>query len=643
MMGEFHWLRPWWLLALPVGVLLVWQLFRAARSAGSWRKVIEPALQQHVLVGGGPAAARCWPLTLALLAWVLASLALAGPAWERVGVPAVRSQDALVVALDLSRSMDAGDIAPSRLARAKLKLLALLERRTSGQTALVVFSAHAFTVTPLTDDTRTIAALVESLETDIMPSRGSYPEAGLTRAAELLAQAGAGRGEILLMSDAKVSPRALQAARDIASHGARIDVLAFGTEEGAPISRPDGGFLTDDKGAVVVAQLDAAGLRAVARAGGGRFALATPDQHDLDTLFPHEAAAGGGIAPAHGEQGAYQTDVWRDEGRWLVLLLMPLVAFAFRRGWIACLLLASVVPGTRANAFEWSDLWQRHDQQGYAALMRGDAAQASKLFDDPAWRAAAEYRAGKYAASAQTLDGRDSADAHYNRGNALAKAGDLDAAIAAYQRALELDPGHEDARYNLDLLQRAAQRRKQQQASAGSDSSDSSGAQQRQKEQQEQQAQQAQAQRQQAQHDADDEAHGAQAGARDRSGSQADSDQHPRQRPDSGSRAERQGASERGESATRPESAAHSAANPQDSGARSQDAERDAATASETSPSDRKDLEQWASQQAAEQWLRRIPQDPGGLLRRKFLYQYQRMGVDQDGNHVWPGDEAEPW
>jgi Ca-activated chloride channel homolog len=625
MIGNFHWLRPWWLLALPVGALLVWQLFRAAGGAGNWRNVVEPALQQHVLIGGGSApAARRWPFALALLAWTLATLALAGPAWERISVPAMRSQEALVVALDLSRSMDAGDMAPSRLERAKLKLLALLERRASGQTALVVFSAHAFTVTPLTNDTRTIAALVGSLKTDIMPSRGSYPEAGLTRAAQLLTQGGAARGEILLMSDAKVSPRALETARDIAGRGIRIDVLAFGTEEGAPISQPDGGFLTDDKGAVVVAQLDAAGLRALARAGGGRFALATPDQHDLEALFPREGAPHGALAPARGEEAAYQSDVWRDEGRWLVLALMPLVAFAFRRGWVACLVLTLLVPGTRANAFEWSDLWQRHDQQAYEALMHGDAARASTLFDDPAWRAAAEYRDGQYAASAATLDGRDSADAHYNRGNALAKAGDLDAAMAAYRRALEIDPGHEDARYNLDLLQRAAQQR----ASAGSNASEPGGAQQRQQQQQRQEPSSG------GNSDAGDK--GEHADASNPSERGGDPGERSDPRSASASRTAQQPEREQSDSAAQTERATQSGETPQD-------AERGAGEASETESSDRKDLEQWASQQAAEQWLRRIPQDPGGLLRRKFLYQYQRMGVDQDGNYVWPGDEAQPW
>ena len=201
-MAEFHFVRPFWLLLLPVGIWLVWRLARGTATAGRWQTWVDEALQPLVLTAADSALrGNRWLLCGAATACALAILALAGPTWERMPVPALRSSEALVMVLDLSRSMDAGDVEPSRLERAKLKLLSLLQRRDSGQTGLVVFSAHAFTVTPLTTDTRTIAALVSSLSSDIMPSRGSYPEAGINRAAQLLRQAAASRGEILLVSD----------------------------------------------------------------------------------------------------------------------------------------------------------------------------------------------------------------------------------------------------------------------------------------------------------------------------------------------------------------------------------------------------------------------------------------------------------
>src|SRR5690606_10759839 len=212
-MAEFHFLRPWWLAAIPIGLALLWWLLGVRATGGGWRQVVDRSLQPYVLAETTVLGGRRCQAVAATAALVIAALALAGPTWERLPVPAFRSDDALVVALDLSRSMDAADVQPSRLARAKLKLLSLLERRGGGQTALVVFSAHAFTVTPLTTDTRTISSLVGALSSDIMPSRGSRVAVGIDKAAALLRQGGAPRGEILLITDASVGVGDLDAAR----------------------------------------------------------------------------------------------------------------------------------------------------------------------------------------------------------------------------------------------------------------------------------------------------------------------------------------------------------------------------------------------------------------------------------------------
>ena len=189
MLADLHFLRPHWLWVLPL-VILARGATRASQAGwGGWQNVVSQALAPYVLsvTPNRQAEYRWWLLGLG---GVLAVLALAGPAWQRIEQPVFRSDQALVIALDLSRSMDAQDISPSRLLRARLKILDILERRKSGQTALVVYSANAFTVTPLTTDTDTIAALVSSLSTDIMPSQGSYPIAAINKGRELLENAG---------------------------------------------------------------------------------------------------------------------------------------------------------------------------------------------------------------------------------------------------------------------------------------------------------------------------------------------------------------------------------------------------------------------------------------------------------------------
>ena len=226
---------------------------------------------------------------------------------------------------------------------------------------MLVYTANAFTVTPLTDDTDTIAALVNSLSTDIMPSRGSYPEVGIRKGLSLLEQANVGYGEVLLITDGGSSPAAEKAARDLKSAGFTLSILGVGTREGAPIPRLAGGFVTDNRGAIAVARLEERGLRDLATAGGGRFAILSSDDSDLDHLLSGEIAA----AAAAGDD-SLATDQWREEGPWLVLLLLPLAALAFRKGWVLVLVVFIAPLPRPAEAAFWEDLWLNKDQQAAA-------------------------------------------------------------------------------------------------------------------------------------------------------------------------------------------------------------------------------------------------------------------------------------
>jgi len=589
-MDEFHFIRPWWLLGLLAGAWLIWQITHGGTARGRWRSWVDEALQPFVLEAfESNLRERRWLLAGAFTAWTLAMLALAGPTWSRLPIPTFRSEEALVVVMDLSRSMDAADLEPSRLSRAKLKLLNLLERRSSGQTALVVFSAHAFTVTPLTTDTRAISSLATSLSTDIMPSRGSYPEAGLTKAGQLLRQTGLLDGQILLVTDAEVSPASLRVARELNQEGYSVSVLGVGTVEGGPISQPGGGFLTDRVGQVVVSRLDEKNLRNLALIGGGSFARLSADEQDLDLLFSNNRVSQGRVLSGDNTEEQFETEIWQDQGLWLVLALLPFIALTFRRGWLALLWVWVALPLPQAQALGWVDLWQRPDQRGYQALQSKEPERAAALFKDPEWLAAALYRAGDYQTSVDVLKDINTVNGHYNRGNGLAKSGDIEGAIEAYNRALELDPAHEDAMFNRDLLQQSQPPEEQPAADDEQQQGGASG----------------QSQQSQSTSDQSDQSEQAQNG-------EDQSEQMDSQNEESEQAGDQSEVAEQGDAQGQPV----------------------------LSPDD---LEEWASEQAAEQWLRRIPQDPGGLLRRKFLYQYQRLGIDQDGNYVWPGDEAQPW
>ena len=601
MPADFHFLRPEWLWGIPAVIACAVLLARRHLGPGNWQKVVDAALAPHVLStsAGRRADLRWWLLGIG---GVIVFLALAGPAWERVEQPVFRSDQALVVALDLSRSMDAQDLAPSRLTRARLKILDILERRGSGQTALVVYSANAFTVTPLTTDTDTIAALVNSLSTDIMPSRGSYPIAAIRKGRQLLEQAGIGIGEILLITDGGSSPAAERAARDLRDSGFTLSVLGVGTAEGAPIPRMGGGFVTDQAGNIAVPRLEESGLQSLAAAGGGRFALLSTDDRDLDYLL--SGATDGRRA---GDENL-ATDHWREEGPWLVLLLLPLAALAFRRGYVLGILLFVVMPfGNEAQALTWKDLWQTPDQQAQALLEEGAAAEAIDLFEDPEWRAVAQYRAEDYAASAAAFAEREDTRSLYNLGNAMARQGEFESAIDAYEQVLEIDPGHEDAAFNRDLLQQLQEQQEQQQNEGDQqESSDQQSDGEQSEGDSESQEQSADSESQ-----SDSESQEGDASQRDQEGSEEDLE---------ALQEELQRAAE--EAAQQEQQLAQQQLTPEQLEAL------------------RREQEQ---QQAMEQWLRRIPNDPGGLLRRKFRYQYQKTGKDQDGNNTWPDDEVQPW
>ncbi len=604
MLADFHWLRPVWLWALPLVGLLTYALARRRLSPGSWQLVVDEALAPYILSRSQIKGLtyRWW---LILFGGIIATIALAGPSWNRVEQPVFRSDQSVVIALDLSRSMDAQDLTPSRLTRARLKILDILERRSAGQTALVVYSSNAFTVTPLTTDGDTVAALVNSLSTDIMPSRGSYPLAAINKGRQLLEQAGVSYGEVLLITDGGASPAAQRAAEELQSAGYTLSVLGVGTTEGAPIPRAGGGFVTDRSGNLAVPKLESAGLRRLAAAGGGRFAVLTADNSDINAILSGEVGSGSE------SDNSLATDQWQEEGPFLLLLLVPMAAMAFRRGLVLMLLVFILPAPQEAFAFGWDDLWKTKNQQAQELLREGDAENAAALFENPQWRAVANYRNGEYAGSAAGFAGEEDAESLYNLGNALAKLGEFESAIDAYEEVLEMVPDAEDAMYNRDLLKDMLE---QNQDSEGGEQGN--------------------------QDNASEAGGGAQ---------QSEGESQSDQSGEEGSSGDPGAEGQEGEQSVRDEDNV----NQEDLQALQEELERAAQEAQQSGePQEQEGMSQAEAeamrraqeqQQAMEQWLRRIPNDPGGLLRRKFRYQYQRQGRDQDGNNLWPDDEVQPW
>ncbi|MGD8934873.1 MAG: VWA domain-containing protein [Thiogranum sp.] len=652
---SFHFLQPLWFLALMPLALWLWLAQRQGDTDSSWRRVCDRHLLPYVVNNPVRHAGN---LSLWLLAagWLLAVTALADPVWQKRPQPVYRNQQALVVVLDLSRSMSSGDLKPSRLDRARYKVADILKQRSEGQTALVVFAGDAFAVSPLTSDTNTIRSLLDPLQPGLMPVQGSRVDLGLDKAAELLKQAGVSHGDILLIADGFEDARALDEARRVYKAGYRVSVLGAGTSEGAPVPDGQGGYVRDAAGSVVMAALKPARLRQLAAAGGGNYSTMTATADDLKTLLPRPTAT-----PAtQMAQTDLKTDIWRSEGPWLVLVLLPLAALAFRRGWLLSLplLVVTVLSSTPqpAMAASWDDLWQRRDQQADAALRAGDLQRAQALARQPQRLGTAAYRAGDYDKALQAFARSQGPQGDYNRANALAQLGRYQDAIAAYDKALKADPGLDDAVYNKAQVEKLLQQQKQnQQQSKNSSGQGKKDTKQQHagnsSQQQDGGGKQASGNKSRSSATAGNSGKSAQTGKQPgqpgsdepASGNQAQNagDQHspaaetPEPAVSAGKKSAATGASQArrdntSRSSEQPRQQARAKGTPDTAGFAPQPPVQSADKGAAPGNADPLTREQ---QQADERWLRRIPDDPGGLLRRKFLYQYsQRERAQQNDN-----------
>ncbi|MEN3792339.1 VWA domain-containing protein [Fulvimarina sp. MAC3] len=386
--------------------------------------------------------------------------ALAGPTWQKAEVPSFTGGEPVVAVLSLAQSMNSDDLSPSRLRRAVHKLRDILDRTQGDERALVIYSDIPFVAAPLTSDQKVIAQMLPELSTKLMPVLGDRPDLAISEAVSVLKRANAGRGEIVLIADNAGDTAATEKAASAARQaGYTVSVLGVGTKKGATLQTASGKAITGRSGDTMTTSLDAEGLSAVATAGGGAYSGVTANSADLDRILPKSDRI-----ESAGKAQDFQADSWVDMGYWLLILPVLLLPLAFRRGLIfsigliACMGFAPGLAVKPAHAGTWQDLWSTSDQQGQSAFASGDYGAASGHFETPSWRGSAAYRAGDYAAAAQDF----SADA-YNRGNALAKSGQLEEALGAYDQALAANPDDADAKYNRDLVQKLLDEQKKQQ------------------------------------------------------------------------------------------------------------------------------------------------------------------------------------
>ncbi|MEO0437772.1 MAG: VWA domain-containing protein [Pseudomonadota bacterium] len=608
---QFHFLRPALLLVLLPAVPLAVLLWRSRGRTDAWSRVISSELLPHLLNESG-AKRKSYGIPLLLAAWCLAAIAAAGPSWKQLPTPVLQKQDALVLLVDQSYSMLAADLQPSRTDRARRKLLDLLQERREGLTALIAYAGDAHVVAPLTDDNPTIANLLPALRPEMMPLPGSDPVDAVERAIALLDSAGIRNGRLLLVTDG-ISEQDISEIEDrLQNRPLRLLIMGVGTEVGAPIGLPNGGFLKDASGEIVVPALDQQTLQALARATGGRYQQIAVGDRDLDALLAEDLLLNDEDTISLGRQA----DQWEDMAHWFVLPLLFLALLSFRRGLVLLLPLILCLEATDASALEWTDLWLTKDQQGQRELSAGDPESAAKQFKNPSWKGTAAFEAEDYKSASEAFAADPTADGLYNLGNSLAAEGKFDAAIDAYKESLALQPDRADAQANIETLEQLKQQQDQQQ-------------------EQQNQQQNSNQDPSQSQQDGNEgeSSENPESGENSEDSSQENADEQP-QEPRSPEEQQRNSSSQDQDGSDPQQSET-----PQDGKLGDDDGEDREAPAQPTPQIDnsamQEDLER---DQAMQQWLRRVPDDPSGLLREKFRYESrkrQQQGKKRESKQIW--------
>lgn len=454
MISDFHLLRPWLLILLVFPVGIFWLVDRATDIRSRWRGVIAPHLLDNLIVASS-ATSRVRPSLLFSAILVLGIVGASGPTWDRVPPPFVADTATLVVAVDLSQTMDAIDVTPSRIERAKLKIKDVIDRRPGARTAIVAYAGSAHLVMPPTEDAGLLESYSEALATRIMPKPGKNTVAALNMASDVLEKEGS-TGTILLLTDG-LEPAATQAIR---SSPNGVVVLGVGTSAGGPVRSPDGGFATDASGSRLLSSLDTAHLESLDKETGADVATVTDDDADVRWVLDR-------IRSNFAERQTTSGENWRDQGWWLVLPAALAMAYSFRRGWVvrtSVILLALHLSSPRdAHASGFVDLWLTKDQQGQLAFERGDYEDAARLFADPMWKGVASYKAAKFQDAVDAFSAVDTPESWYDQGNAFAHLGRLDDAVAAFETALRARPEWAEATANLELVRRLLKAQKDKQ------------------------------------------------------------------------------------------------------------------------------------------------------------------------------------
>ncbi|MBB2497010.1 VWA domain-containing protein [Aquipseudomonas ullengensis] len=448
-LSAFHFLRPLWLLLIPLGALLplLWRRNQDLERRLQGR--IAKHLLRHLLLT--PQDNQCIrPMHLAASLLVIGGLAAAGPTWQQDRPPFLENRAPLILALDLSPSMDASDVPPSRLEAARHKLHDLIQRRAGARTALIAYAGSAHLVLPATDDPVLLDSFLQALSSDLIERPGKNVVAVIEQAKHLLA-AEQVPGTLVLVSDGADTTQLDEVKKQLADSNLQVLILAVGSQDGGVLHDAHGQPRTDSNGRPLLGSFDQKGLQQLADATDAPLGSLTLDGDDLDWIELHAQKH---FQDANDQQREIH---WKDAGYWLVWPLLLIAFFCVRRGWsvnwsaAVLLTLGFGLQPAPAQAGVLADAFFSADQQGRWAFEHGHYPQAAAHFHDPYWKGIAAYQAADYDLALESFARLDTPQAYFYLGNIYTRRFKFDQAIAAYRQALKLQAQFPEATANLAL------------------------------------------------------------------------------------------------------------------------------------------------------------------------------------------------
>lgn len=469
---EFHFAHPlylWLLLCIPVVLFLV-LFFHSSRSLkSSLEKFIDPHLIPYLLIEDSGKKKRLWiHLLFWSIVWFFLTLAIAGPRWSFREVETFSKDQSLVIALDLSESMNAEDIRPSRLTLAKQKIEDILSNSQGIKIGLIAFAADAHMLAPLTEDKKTIRHLLPSIQTDLVYIQGSKLTPVLSMASVMLENEPGNNKALLIISDGGIEDSsAMLGLKKLKEKGITIHTMGVGTVEGAPLKDRQGNRIK--KGNVpTLTKLEKNKLKEISQVGQGLYLEARyAGQEEMEIVKEIEKKG-------ETQQELHRTSRFWDERFYLfVFPVLPVFLWWFRQGSLFVLLFFCFP--LKAGTF--NDYLLNAEEKGKELFYQERYAEAAECFEDPYKKGVACYKNGQFDEAEKMFKEctkKDTAcSATYNLGNSLAQQQKYKEAIKAYEDVLEQWPNHLQAKENLEIVKKMLkEQQKQEKKEKNSDSSE---------------------------------------------------------------------------------------------------------------------------------------------------------------------------